>query len=710
MKKFPQVLHLSLNFLVGLIGVLAIIWVNYSIISGWFGKNGPVNIGSIEVSYVSMGRFLADFGARSWLPFWYFGFPFHVFYTPLLPFLEFLLFKTVGLPLWIGYRFLTGLAYILAPISVFLLGWQLSKKVIGGVIAGMVFSVIPTIFNFILGSGEVLGDRFTSDFYDPRRFVILVRWGEGPHIFSLIFIPLVGVFFARLLDKPKFANLLSCSIFLSLAALTNALGLFASLLLIGAMSFVKFAQTKANFNFSFKYLLLTVAITFGLISFWFNLTFLSTFFKEGSGSGSLLISLFPWGWLAGIVIILLIYFLISKYLQDFGLASALIWFLIFFTVVATYYLSAPAEESYRRIELLPQALRYIVEVDLSLSLLIGVTFAWLVGLITKKITHFKFAGLLLTLGFIAAAIFYIQPFFPTAQRNSSQLVDLAKSPEYKFANWFSHNIDLSKGERVLIPGNYGFFLNWFTNVWQLRGGLFQASTHHWPDHIYYQLSTGDDPEISRAWLIIMNAKYALVTTPGSPEMFHDFKNTDRYASLPIAFKDGADIIYQVPQVRPSNAKPVNIDQLKQLKAPLKGDDKPALLAYANLLNHSSQNQASFEMIDNDNYKISGQIAQNEAVSVSMTADSSWSAYDSISKKSLKTGQDAFGFLVIYPQTNNFNIKLKHNASYFELLGYLLSATSVFLLIYYGFTQKIPFLKLTHHPNRPASSINASNNH
>jgi len=65
-----------------LIGISVIAFINYQIIGSWFGKNGPANIGSIEVSYVSMGRFLADFGFKTWMPLWYLGFPFDVFYTP----------------------------------------------------------------------------------------------------------------------------------------------------------------------------------------------------------------------------------------------------------------------------------------------------------------------------------------------------------------------------------------------------------------------------------------------------------------------------------------------------------------------------------------------------------------------------------------------------------------------------------------------------
>src|SRR2546428_12225570 len=42
--------------------------------------------GSIESTFIANARFIADrFPDLSWYPYWYLGFPFELFYTPLLP-------------------------------------------------------------------------------------------------------------------------------------------------------------------------------------------------------------------------------------------------------------------------------------------------------------------------------------------------------------------------------------------------------------------------------------------------------------------------------------------------------------------------------------------------------------------------------------------------------------------------------------------------
>jgi len=687
--------------------LVLIAWINYLQIGGWFGKNGPANLGSIEVSYVSMARFIIDFGlplpfgGSAWAPFWYFGFPFHLFYTPLLPILSALINKIFGIPLWETYRLLTGLGYIAAPVSVFLLGWQLSKRIIGGLIAGMLFSVGPTIFYYL--DPGVAGDKFSADFWDPRRFTILVRWGEGPHIFSLVFVPLVGVFFARLLQQYKFKWILLSSLFLGLAALTNPIGFFGSIIFIGSFSFVKFAQDYKTRFLTFKSILTVGALTLGLISFWYNISFVSSFFKEGSGTGSLLISLFPWGWIGILVGVFVIYLLISKVIRDFGVACSMLLFLIFFGVVAYYYLSAPPEESYRRIELLPQALRYNVEADLSLSLFIGVLFAWLVGFLSKRLRFVEIIGNAVGILAVLGLVWYIQPFIPVASKAAGTVVDIKNTGEYEIAEWLKDHVDEKKGERVFVPGNYGFYLNYFTNIWQHRGGLFQAATHKWVEHMHYQIANGSNRDISHAWFVIANIKYSVIPTIASRELYKEIKNQDRFSSYNVAYEKSGDIIYEVPLKKPSLAKTVNLSVMKELSVPKKADDKNALLAYADWVENSSHNQTSFFVVDNDTYRIKGEVGEGEGILVQMTADSGWSALRLSANwriaqgkpTKVKTGKDPLGFLVLYPPAGEVDISLKHGRIWQEWLGYLVTIGTVGFVVRRGIKDKFNIFSKIH---------------
>ena len=680
---------LFLRLLVLVLGILVILLINYQIIQGWFGKNGPANLGSIEVSYVSMAKFIRDYGMSSWAPYWYLGFPFHLFYTPLMPFFEVFLHKTLSMPLWETYRLLTAVAYILAPVSVFFLGWQLSKNFVAGLIAGVFYSVGPSIFYFLVP--EVAADRFSFEFWDPRRFTVLVRWGEGPHTFSLLFVPLVGVFFARYLEKFKFIDILASAVFLGAGALSNSLGLFAAILLVFSMTFVAGSVNPKNVKkIVFSFFLLG-ALSLGLISFWYNLSFVFNFFGEGGGSLRLYLSLFPWGWLAGLFLALFLYWIVKKIPKDFGLASSLVWFIILFSVVATYYFSSPSSEAERRVELLPQALRYMIEVDLAFSLLLGVSFAKLTAFLGNKIRALGIITMTIGVIVVVFSLYYIKPFIPYAQKAGREVVNLEKTREYAIASWLNNNVDKKKGERVFVPGNYGFYLNYFSDVWQARGALFQASTHPWTEHIHYQLANGKNPEIAKSWLTIINARYAVITATGSAELYKEMKYLERFEDFPVAYSDSGDIIYKVPLKRESLAKPVNLAALRNLTKPSKADDEKPILNYSDWVENSSSNDLNFEVIDNDNYRISGPVSIGEGILVQMTADSGWRASDVSSGKKVKTGKDPLGFLVLRPEvkdsTGQVDIVLDHRRTWKEWLGYLTTLITFAGVLWYGLLNK-----------------------
>ncbi|MBI2034175.1 MAG: hypothetical protein HYT11_00385 [Candidatus Levybacteria bacterium] len=678
-----------LSFLFAAISIGIIFFINYQIIVSWFGKNGPANIGSIEVSYVSMGKFIVDFGFplpfltrhSSWMPFWYFGFPFHIFYTPLLPMLEAFAHILFNIPFWQSYRLLTGIAFIAAPIGVFLLGWQLSRTVIGGLVSGLLYSIGPTLFYFLLP--EVASDRFSENFFDPRRFVILARWGEGPHLFSLIFLPIAAFFFARLLKRYRFRTQVLAALFLGLTALSNAIGLFACLLLFVAMAFVDTARRKEAVWKSFFYFVTTGLLSLGMISFWYNLSFLSTFFAEGGGTTKLVLSLFPWGWVGAVLVLGIMYLLTARIIRDFGVMSAFLWFIILFTVVGGYYFSAPHEEAYRRIELLPQALRYMTEVDLSLSLLIGVIIGRMIDYFGRKRRMALYIGNVIGVACVGGIVLYAIPFFPVAQNVTAGEVDLTKTGEYEIAQWLGDHVDQKKVERVFLTGNYGFYLNYFTNIWQHRGGLFQAATHFWPEHIHYQMVNGKDAQIVRAWLVTMNAKYAVIA--GSRELYNEMTNKQRFENYEVAYSGGTDTIYAIDLKRPSLAKPVTLSEAASLIPPRKADDKEHLFAYASWVEDSSLNDISFSMVDNDTYHIEGFIDKGEGILVQMTADPGWRALRQAQGKleKIKTGRDPLGFLMLYPPSGDVDITLIHGPSWKQWLGYGMTLVTLFFIAGFG---------------------------
>lgn len=644
---------------------------NIFLIKSWFFGDGPAALSSIEVSYVSMANFLvSNWPHLSWAPFWYFGFPFYLFYTPVLPVLVAALKVFSGVSFWQVYRWVSGAGVVLGPVSLFFLIYWLTKNKIAALASGFIYSIIPNVFNFILASGEVRKDSFTPEFVDPRRLVNLARWGEGPHIFSLVFLPLSVLFYFKSLKDRKASSILLAALFTCLTALTNAVGLYALALFLFSAFLVEIFFKPKRRTENLLVTALVALFAYGLAAFWYNPSFIGTFFGEGGGILRGWVNLFPWGWFFLVIGAFIVLLILKKLVKDAAAASVLLWTLALFAIVGTYYFSAPPEFFKERIELAPQALRYMTEIDMGMAALVGLVIGFLAKRLSAKNKVLAGGFSLLSGGvIIGACVFYGLLYAPAIQKSLSANVDLSKTHEKKLASFLAENIDSTKGERVFITGNPAFFLNFFTDVWQLRGGLFQAMTHPWPGHIYYQLGAGKDPEIAKAWLKAANTKYAVIV-PG-PEV----EQKDKFKIFPLAAAIEGTMIYKVPLVNTSPVKIISLNTMQTLATPQKGDDKKPILAYASWVEKIKGQEVSFEKVNNNLYKIGAKVGEDEGILVQMTADKGWKA-TSVQGK-IRTGKDPLGFLVLVPsETGEYEISLSHRRTGTLWFGYFVSLVTL----------------------------------
>ncbi|MDP3998583.1 MAG: hypothetical protein Q8P89_03125, partial [bacterium] len=405
--------------------------------------------------------------------------------------------------------------------------------------------------------------------------------------------------------------------------------------------------------------------------FWYNLTFMGTFFGEGSGALKNWLAMFPWGVVALAGGFFLLLYLLKTIIRDRALSAVFLWTLTLFIIVAVYYLSAPPKLWQERLELAPQALRYMLEVDMSLAALAGVLIAYLAKKISgKNKSAGKAAGWVLSIGVLAVSLVYGFLYAPFSWKAVGGEVDLEKSAEKKAADFLVSRVDSQKGERVFLAGNQAFYLDYFSDIWQLRGALYQAKTHPWPEHIYYQLRMGEDPMIARDWLEIINAKYVVVI-PGS-----EYEQKGKFSVLPFesTLGDGS-MVYNVPLSNNSPVKIVNLARMSSLVPPQKGDDKEAILAYATWLRGVPAQMATFQKVNNDLYKIQAKTNEGEGILVQMTSDGGWHATAAGRKVVIK--KDPLGFFVLVPERGGeWEITLTHGKTVDMWLGYLITLVTL----------------------------------
>lgn len=667
----------NIRRILGWAGFIVLVALNFFLVYPWFQGDGPANIGSIEVSYVSMARFIRDFRPHlSWAPFWYFGFPFNVFYTPLLPAGEYLLNQATGAGLWQAYRILSGAGLVLAPAMLFLFVWQITKKILPGLIASLCYTFLPTLFYFVLPSGEVARDMISQGAWDPRRLTILVRWGEGPHTLGVIFLWGAGIFFDRLLCSRKKADMAWAAFFTALTALTNAVALTGLVLLLGAIFLAHLCQKQGHPKSVVKMTLITALASYGLIAFWYNLPFIRTFFSEGGGLVNRYLALFPWGFFVLSWVIFGLYYFFRSVVKNQATITAVIWFIFCFGPVLAYYLSAPPELSDQRIEYLPQVLRLMIEADMALAVLIGALVAHVTGWLGAKGATGRVLGYLAQGGLITGFLIYGYRYIPYGQKAMAGAINLSQTAEYDIAGWLNQHVDRSKGERVFAAGNYSFYLNYFTDIWQLRGGLYQAKTHFWPEHIYFQLVNGKDSRITEAWLKIANIKYAVINTAASRELYKEFKHPEKFQSLPVAYQNQGDTIYEISHSGP--AKVVNLDWMSTYRPPVKADDKEPLFAYEQWLDQAAP--ADFTMLDNDHYQVSAEVQPRQGILVQMTYDTGFRAKSDRGKIGIRP--DPLGFMVLVPaEAGPQTITVSRRTKISTIAGYAITVTTIGMLIW-----------------------------
>ncbi len=671
-RMSTKVLNGFFNLGIPFLMVVALGIVNYSIIKYFFQGEFSQNIASIEISYVEMAKFWVT-GGGLWQPLWYLGYPWHVFYTPILPLLEVVLHQIGDISFAHAYRLIVASGYVLAPISLFFFVWQIGKSKTGAFIAALFYSVVPSVIS-LLFSG--VAQDALSGLAEPRRFAILVRWGEGPHTLALAFLPLFGFFFSRYLEKKKFGDQVVACIFLAIVALTNAVALWGAMLLVLCFFLAEFTKKSSNIVALLGAFISTGIIFFGLIAFWYNKPFMATFFREGGGALSNWFAMLPWGLIVFFIFAGFVIFLVYKLTAKFtALPFSILWFLMLFGLVFAYYASGDAHTEYA-----PQVLRLTTEVDMALGVLVGVIVSNIYLFLVKRGGKFSVAYMAVAIISVLVIVVLMLPQaflmidnLPVYAKPFSQgpVGEIKKTSEYIVAKKLE---ELTRGtdERVVAPGNYAFWLNYFVDVPQIRGALYQSSTHFWPDHIYYQLMNGQDAQISLAWLKITNVGKLVYTTASSTETYGDYKvPQDKFESVltPNTTISG-DIFFDVPLKNNMIAKVVDAKAYKSIIKPISAIDSKPINAYVAWMEEKSDRKLNVKKISASQMKISGEIKEGEAVLVQDTFDVGWKAKGS---GGWKVARDPLDFMVLTPnKSGKFEVDLKYTKPWSVYLGYLVT--------------------------------------
>lgn len=626
---------------------------------------------SVEPVYMAVARFIAQHPpCPTWNPLWYGGYPFRIFYTPMLPYTLALLHVITSLSIPAAYRLITASLYVLTPVTWYALVLCLTKRRITAIVVALAYSLLPS-FVYLIPEVRNVAQGFG---YAPWRLLVLMLYGEGPHTCALAFTPLAALFFLRALREPKLANYLGAAFSMGLVALINFVALFALGIILVAILVTEMVADEPTKKL--KSAVISVVLAYGLSAFWFNLSFIKASFSFGTGSQVLhnLVAIWP------LLLLLLplsgVLFVASSgrhKLQPLLLAS--LWLATIGLIVFCWY-------GFHWV-LAPQPNRYMPELDMAFTLLLGLAVTWMYDLLASRRRRAA-PAILAAVGLIVLMVILAFPFLRASRIITRPRSGIVDTVEYQIARWLAERTE--KHERVYVTGNTTFWLNLFSDVAQVRGGLDQSGTNPWWEHAAYQINAGEDGSLVVLWAKTFNVRYILVNYPESPDPFHDYVHPEKLEGLlePVYSKAGS-VIFEVPSGSGGLVQLVDLGRLRALPAIENGADKESLQAYVDVV-ESGRN--AFYTIDSvDRISIDAEVRPGEAILVKVTYDSGWRA--SAARTALRVRPDPLGFMIIEPDSpGEYEIILQHGRVWDEWVGYVVTALTVLGII--GCAAKVSF--------------------
>ena len=589
---------------------------------------------SIEAAFITDARFIVEhFPRLSWNPLWYLGFPFELFYTPLLPSLVALVGAATGDVLG-AYRLVAAGGFALGAAGLYALARALGLSRAASLFATVVFVAAPSLSTLFLG---VFRDSsvFTGAALPlPWRLNVLVEYGEGPHVFGLSLSLLAAAALLRYLQRGGAVWFCTTVALFVAVALTNLIAVLGVAVLGVGCAFATARGTRSDLQ---AVRLFATAAILSLVwyspGFAFAVVGFSTPGGEAGGTSSALLP----------VILALVAFVTRQIRATPRVQIVAFWLIAFGVILASW--------SWANLPLAPQPKRYALEFDVA----VAVGGAILAATLASRATH----RFIVREAALAAAAFVVAlaslPGWAGVQVQIGPDPQWREWSERKVALWLADH--LTTGERAYLSGSHSFWVDVFADVPQVRGDVDFAGVDPWWTHVAYQINSANDPDTSVLWLRALAIRYAVVPGPESSEIYHDFANPKMFEGrLPLATNIDGARIYAVDNVHPT---PTLIAKRDDLTPPSNAIDRPALERYVRALDAGlPTGRVDVHPTGIDGWDGGVDTPDGGTVLFRVAYDSGWQA--TVNDKPATLRPDAVGLLALDVPAGSYRLNVTHH--------------------------------------------------
>jgi hypothetical protein len=234
----------------------------------------------------------------------------------------------------------------------------------------------------------------------------------------------------------------------------------------------------------------------------------------------------------------------------------------------------------------------------------------------------------------------------TFAKNVLREGDVRGRAEFNVSRWLDANAGT---DRIYAPGAVSFWFNYLARQPQLTGCCDQNQIMRIIPIAHYALGTDDGAgdhaaDVSITWFQVFGVHYAAVNGPLSNEPYKDFRHPGKFNGiLKEVWRDGDDVVYEVPLSSPSLAHVVRPDELIA-SVPINGIDMGPMEKYRAAVLDSARPQAEFTWTSTRDAVVHGTLPAGDLYSLQIPYHAGWRADPGV-----RIAHDALGFMTLEPQ-------------------------------------------------------------
>jgi hypothetical protein len=555
---------------------------------------------------IAYARYARDYWPDlGWCRFWYAGLPFQNAYVPGLPLAAAVLSGLAHLSTGRAFYMVLACMYCLGPVTLFWMAFRLTHSASWSFYAGLLYSLVSPSAFLVREIRLDLGSLFWD-----QRLHSMCGYADNQNVAALTLLPLAILALDVALEKRSPIYYVAAAVALAAVPLTNWPGAIALTFAVLAYGLSQAGPGRLR---DWLRIAAIGALAYALAVAWIPpSTVIAT---QADTQGFAQINRFTPHHLIYAAALAAGAWMLLRLTAAARAPQYLRFFLLFFYFMAGITLGW----YWLGVTLLAQPHRFHLAMEMGFTL--SMVFA--TRLLLQRWTALRRP---IAVAFAILCIFQFVEYRSYARR-LIRGIDITQTSEYKTARWFDRHM---RDSRVMVPGSTTFWLNAFTDTPQLTGCCPQGVLNQTARVADYGIMTDLTAENrafenSLLWFKALGIRAVAVSGPRSTEVYKPFHHPLKFEGrLPVLWRDGDDIIYEVPWRYYSIAHAMEPQDLVQ-RTLRHGVDTEPLIPYVAAIDQPDAPELQVRWPDNETMVITGNLKQGQIVSVQENAHPGWRA-------------------------------------------------------------------------------------